>query len=57
MTGHFTSYETRANHELATPQCPQLAKPCKRADPSLTAPPALCGPGRVFAASRAWLAS
>jgi hypothetical protein len=25
--------------------------------PSLTAPPALCGPGRVFLAMRCWLAS
>jgi hypothetical protein len=28
-----------------------------RALPSLTAPPTLCGPGRVFLAMRSWLAS
>jgi hypothetical protein len=26
MTGHFTSYETRTDHELATPICAQLAE-------------------------------
>jgi len=25
MTGHFTSYETRTNHELATLTSPRLA--------------------------------
>ena len=36
---------------------PQLARLCSRALPSLTAPPTLCGPGRVFLAMRSWLAS
>ena len=27
MTGHFTSYETRTDHELATPQHHHVAAP------------------------------
>ena len=27
MTGHFTSYETRTNHELATQPCLTLDNP------------------------------
>ena len=39
------------------PQWPQVANPCNRAAPSLTAPPAWWGRGRVFWARRLWLAS
>jgi hypothetical protein len=46
---------------VATPvmrmQAVQLARPCSSALPSLTAPPVLCGSGRVFLAMRCWLHS
>src|SRR4051794_8086323 len=31
MTGHFTSYETRTNHELATPGMPRVVSAGDRA--------------------------